>query len=208
VRDIPFELLPVEEDKSYHASTMFENPIATEWFCENLVKPQEWELDHPNDVPPDKPNHFNDYINEIRSLGYKVWNIGNKQHATSYLKVISETDNNKFITIAGRADFLITKKDVTIAEYLHKVLCVIEIQSKTNQELCELQMQAYLSILMNTKHLLALAGFLIFNNGQCRAYKAFRDGMGDCLFEMNDLFHIAYLPNIMDDVLRELGLVV
>jgi hypothetical protein len=207
VNDIPDALLPEEEDKSCHASTMFDDPRAIQWFRENLVIPQDWELDHPHDVPPNASNRFPHYLDEFLSLGYKPWKIENKLHATSYLKVISNADNNKFITIAGRADYLITKTGVTVAEYLNKTLCVIEIQSKPEVELCELQMQLYLLILMNTKHLPALAGFLILDNGQCRAYKASRDEMGDCLFEMNDLFHIAYLPRVMDEVLRDLGLV-
>jgi hypothetical protein len=207
VSDIPDVLLPQVENQSCHASTMFDNPEAIEWFRFNLMMPQEWELDHPHDSPPDKPKDFSYYKDEFLGLGYKIWNIENRQHATSYLKVTSKTDKTKYITIAGRADFLITKSDVTVAEYLNKTLCVIEIQSKPRIELCELQMQLYLLILMNTKHLRALAGFLILDDGQCRAFKAFRDEMGGCLFEMNDLFHISYLPTIVDRVLRDLRLV-
>lgn len=73
--------------------------------------------------------------------------------------------------------------------------------------LSELQMQVYVLILMNTKGLSALAGFLILDNGQCRAYKASRDAMDDCLFEMNSLFHVCHLPEVMDRVVREMGLI-
>lgn len=207
MRDIPDALLPEEEDKSCHASTMFEDPMAIEWFQNNLVLPHEWDLEHPNDVPQHASTRFISYEAAFLRLGYKIWKIENKQHATSYLKVVSSNDDNKYIVIAGRADYLITKRDVTVAEYLNKTLCVIEIQSKPQVNLCELQMQLYLLILMNTKRLSALAGFLILDNGQCRAFKASRDEMGDCLFEMNSLFHVCHLPEVMDRVVRDLGLI-
>jgi hypothetical protein len=111
------------------------------------------------------------------------------------------------ITIGGRADYLITKGNVSKAEYLNKILCVIEIQSRDGEELCQLQMQVYLLILMNTKHLHALVGFLIFKNGLCQAFKATIDEAGGCIFEMNDRFHICYLCTVMVDVLEEVGLI-
>lgn len=209
VKDIPDTLLPEEEDKSCHASTMFndENPTTINWFRENLVMTQNWDLNHPNDVPPNASNRFIDYHQTFAELGYKIWNIENKQHATSYLKVSCKDNTNKFITIAGRADYLITKRDITIAEYLNKTLCVIEIQSKPDITLCELQMELYLVILMNTKHLRALVGFLVLDNGLCRAFKATRDDMGDCLFEMNDLVHLTYVAGVMHSVLQDISLV-
>ena len=198
--------MPDEEDKSCYASTMFSNnPDIIPWFKENLVMPREWQLDHPHDIIPYSSYIFTDYFETLISLGYKAWKIENKQHATSYLKVTSQTDGS-FITIGGRADYLITKSNVSIAEYLNKILCVIEIQSKDDEELCQLQMQVYLLILMNTKYLYALVGFLIFKNGQCQAFKATRDEAGGCIFEMNDRFHICYLCRVMVEVLEEIGL--
>jgi hypothetical protein len=204
VTSIPDSLLPAEEDKSCHASTMFNgNTEIISWFRENLVMPRDWEVEHPHDILPNSSNVFADYVNH---LGFRAWNIENKQHATSYLKVTS-TSNRSFVTIGGRADYLITNLDVTVAEYLNKILCVIEIQSKEDEELCQLQMQVYLLILMNTKHLSALVGFLIFKNGQCQAFKATRDETGGCIFEMNDRFHICYLSKIMVCILKEVGLI-
>lgn len=179
---MPESLLPIEEDKSCYASTMFDNdPVAVDWFREDLVMPRDWELEHPYDILPNASNRFVDYLPRLRALGFKAWNIENNHHATSYLKV-SSLSNGTFITIGGRANYLITKNNVTRAEYLNRVLCVIEIQSKLNIQLCEL---LYLLILMNTKHLRALAGFLILTDGNCRAFKATRDDdHGGCIFEV------------------------
>jgi hypothetical protein len=186
---------------------MFDNnPEGVSWFRENLVMPREWELEHPHDILPNSSNKLPDYFHALCSLGYKEWKIENKQHATSYLKVTSQSTDD-YITIGGRADYLITKNTVTAAEYLNKILCVIELESKQDVELCQLQMQIYLLILMNTKHLPALVGFLVFNNGQCQAFKATRDEFGGCIFEMNDRFHVCYLWNVMVKVLHEVELI-
>jgi hypothetical protein len=209
VANIPESLIPELENKSCHASTMFNrDPVAVNWFRENLVMPMDWTLDHPHDVPPNASNKFEEQLPSFARLGYKTWNIENRQHATSYIKVTSEADKS-FINIGGRADYLITREGVTVAEYLNKILCVIEIQSKhgdRNTELCELQMQVYLLILMNTKHLPAVVGFLVLDNGQCRAFKSTRDESGGCLFEMNDVFHVGYIAQVMDNVIKSLGL--
>lgn len=206
VNSIPDTLFPEDEDKSCHASTMFNSdPVAVNWFKENLVMAREWTLDHPHDIPEHATHRFTDQLTSFENIGYKVWNIENKIHATGYIKVTSKA-NGSHIVIAGRADYLITRRSVTVAEYLHKVLCVVEVQSRPDREICELQMQVYLLILMNTKHLPALVGFLVFNDGQCRAFKGTRDEGGGCMFEMNDLFHVGYIAQVMDSIVQELGL--
>lgn len=97
---------------------MFDDPMVIEWFQTNLVLPLEWEFEHPNDVPQHASNRFISYEAAFLRLGYKIWKIENKQHATSYLKVVSSHDDNKYIVIAGKADYLITKTDVTVEDYL------------------------------------------------------------------------------------------
>ena len=97
----------------------------------------------------------------------------------------------------------------TLCKHHPSILRTRKIQSKhgdRNTELCELQMQVYLLILMNTKHLPAVVGFLVLDNGQCRAFKSTRDESGGCLFEMNDLFHVGYIAQVMDNVIKSLGL--
>lgn len=84
--------------------------------------------------------------------------------------------------IAGRVDFIVTRADATTVNYLNEMLCVIEIQSKDNEDECELQMLVYLLIFMNTKkNLHQLVGFLVYKDGQCRAFKASRDAYNNCV---------------------------
>jgi hypothetical protein len=60
---------------------------------------------------------------------------------------------------------------------------------------------------MNSKNLPAVVGFLVLIDGTCRAFKATRDEGGGCLFEMNDLFHVCHIAQVMHDILMELNLV-
>jgi hypothetical protein len=209
--DIPVplpECLLQEENKSNHASTMFNDPNydVAEWFRSNLVRPLDWELQHPDDIPHGATNDFDftTYQASFLRLGYKLWDIQYRQHATSYLQLISTVDS-KTTLIAGRADFLVTLPNASLADYLNKILCVIEVQSKEDEDSCELQMLVYLLILMNTKHLERLVGFLVFNNGQCQAFKATRGVDNNCIYEMNDRFHIAYISDIFHEIVLSFG---
>lgn len=171
------------------------------WFKTNLVMPIAWNLDHDNDVPPGASSEFSDYKNHFKARGYKVWDIQNKQHATTYLELTSRLTGASTL-ISGRADYLISFESITKAQYLNQMLCVVEIQSKENEELCIMQMLVYLLILMNTKNLEKLVGFLVLTNGQCRAFKASRSEDGDCVYEQNDLFHVAYIVDIFENILN------
>jgi hypothetical protein len=194
-----------DDDSSVHASTMFNTDTRSrsQWFKETLVTPRAWELAHPNDVPMGATHLFSDYISSF--VGFRVWDIQNRQHATSYLRVSSVQDPLVFSIIGGRADYVVTSATSTLANYLNTILCVIEIQSKENENLCELQMLVYLLILMNTKHLPFLVGFLVRTDGQCRAFKATRDEFGGCIFEMNDLFHVSYIATIFNNILSTMA---
>ena len=201
INEIP-DILLKEEDKSNHASTMFNidtNNISI-WFKTNLIMPRLWTLDHPDDVPPNASNRFNDYIQNFNNNGYKVWDIQYNQHATSYLQLTSKK-TSECTLISGRADYLITSNQANKANYLYEILCVIEIQSKDDEELCINQMLTYLLILMNTKNLKQLIGFLIYSNGLCRAFKATRGADGNCMYEQNDLFHLTYIFQIFQSIL-------
>jgi hypothetical protein len=107
--------------------------------------------------------------------------------------------------IAGRADYLVTLADASQADYLNRMLCVIVVQSKDDDELCELQMLVYLLIYMNTKHLKWLLGLLVYRDGQCRAFKATRGVDNDIIYAMNDRFHIAYMSDIFHDIVLSFG---
>jgi hypothetical protein len=166
-----------------------------DWFHSNLVQRMEWNLEHPDTAPSDASHDFNSYKHKFTELGYKVWDMQNKQHANSYIKLTSR-ENSRWTLLAGRADFLITTNDVTAADYLNKILCVIEIQSNDNEERCEMQMLVYLLILMNTRHLRELLGFLVYRNGLCRAFKASRNEDGNCVYEMNKTFHVVHIADV------------
>ena len=124
------ECLLKEENESNHASTMFErqDDNVAEWFKNNLVRAILWELQHPFDIPEGATNSFDftTYKARFEHLGYRLWDIQNRQHATSYLQLTS-TLSSKTILIAGRADFLVTSRDASLADYLHRTLCVIEV---------------------------------------------------------------------------------
>lgn len=60
---------------------------------------------------------------------------------------------------------------------------------------------------MNKYGLLALSGFLVLDDGRCRAYKAIRDEINGCLYFSNDTFCIVYLVEMVEAVLTELKLI-
>jgi hypothetical protein len=173
------------------------------WFRARLISPVPWDLAHPVDYPFDASHKFEAHKHKFVAYRYKVWDIQNSLHATSYLQLTSSL-NGVTTLIGGRADFLITRDDKTKADYLDQILCVIEIQSKASVDICELQMLSYLLILMNTKHLRWLIGFLIFDDGRCRAFKASRDVDGNCVYEMNERFHVHHIADVFHSIVTDI----
>ncbi len=99
--ELPVEALPefllvddADDDSSVHASTVFGTDTEARrlWFQRNLVIATEWELITPGDIPMHASPKFEDHKGSFEPLGFKCWNIGNKQQATSYLKLRSQTD--------------------------------------------------------------------------------------------------------------------
>jgi hypothetical protein len=185
----------------------------TEWigFIIPWLDPATGLSKHPNDIPLGANHDFKAYKDMI-GVHYRLWDIQNRQHTTSYLKIDSASDPSVFSIVGGRADFIITPLTSTNADYLSTMLCVIEIQTKdeikqTNEKLYDLQMLVYLLILMNTRHLPYLVGFLVRKDGPCRAYKATRDvETGGCIFEMNDLFHVFFFfMDVLQSILHSLA---
>lgn len=80
-------------------------------------------------------------------------------------------------------------------------LVVIEIQSKPDEERCELQMQVYLLLLMNTRGLRRVFGILVYNDGRCRAYKASRDVGNNCVYEQDEIFYVCHIARVIADLL-------
>jgi len=158
-----FLLARKRKNGSIHASSMFnsdEDGTLQSWFEQNLVTTIEWNCPHPMDNQPHASRHFADYIDEIEQH-FKVFDIQNNQIGIGYLN-LKGSDNRK-VTLAGRADYIISSKDSTHADFLGNALCVIEIQSQHGEgaeNLCELQMLTYLLIMMNRYGLEILVGFL------------------------------------------------
>ena len=207
VDDIPEELLEYGENSSAHASKIFsgtnKQTIAT-WFTATLVHPVLWELEHP--LTMSGSNHFEDYISLFPSKGLKVWDIQNSKEAINRLYI--HTRDKKAITIAGRGDYLITEDSETKASYLNRMLCVVEVESQKRskdyvEEECILQILTYMLILMNTKGLTKLVGFLVLKSGQCRAFRATRDVAGACMYEQNDLFHVSHIADICERLVND-----
>jgi hypothetical protein len=129
-------------DGSIHASSMFDGDNGGEieaWFCLNIVDPIPWDSDcpHPTDAafPPGSSRRFQDYIPDIRSFGFQVWDIQNNRNSTGYLNIRNPSEQR--ILLSGRADFLITDSAETLSSYLNKTLVIIEIQSKPNEDNCD-----------------------------------------------------------------------
>jgi hypothetical protein len=105
------------------------------------------------------------------------------------------------INLAGRTDFIVTNFDVDAAEFMFRTLVVIEIQSQLDDRRCELQMQVYLLLLMNTKALTQVFGILVYNNGRCRTFQARRDATGNCVYEQNGMFYLSQIALVIGNLL-------
>jgi len=205
---IPVALLDKYHGNSVHASSMFsvgtEGEI-TQWFTDNLVNPDLFVLP-PNlleitgTIDEGVSHEFTAYLNDIIDNGFKVWDVQNNQHSTGYLRVKSSSEDTT-ADFSGRADYYVTTGDATKSDYhtSGKLLCVVEVQSKLNTVHCELQMLAYLLILMNTKGLQFLWGALIQSDGNCRMFKATRND-GNCVYEQDGLFHVSHFPVVFNQL--------
>lgn len=209
VEHFPDSLLDKGDDASNHASTMFNpqhdpNEELRQWFTTYLVNPVLWQLQHQEGRrSPDSSDRFEDYIEDFKLLGYQVRNINNPVANSNSLLSLKRRADNRITNISGRADYLICAANSTLADYMYHAYCAIEIQSKNDVELCELQMLTYLFLLMNTRALQNLVGFLVHRDGNCRAYKATRRLDGNVVYEQNDLFHVSYIAEIFEDIFRQ-----
>ena len=205
---IPVALLDKYHGNSVHASSMFsvgtEGEI-TQWFTDNLVTPGSFEL--PDNIinmvgaiEQEVSHKFTAYVNDIRGNGFKVWDVQNNQHSAGYLRVKSNSEDT-IAELSGRADYYVTTGDATKSDYhtSGKLLCVVEVQSKLNTVHCELQMLAYLLILMNTRGLEFVWGALIQSDGNCKMFKATRND-GNCIYEQDGLFHVSHFPVVFNQL--------
>lgn len=206
IPDVLIEQATGHANGSVHASSMFNGDRDGEvrgWFEDELVNPLGWDFVHPfmDDLPgPDDPRTFTEAIqNEIKHRGLLVWDIQRNHYSTGYLNICD--GDGRRIRLSGRADFIITEPEPDI-EFLLKTRIVIEIQSRPEDDLCELQLQVYLLLLMNTKGLRYLFGILIYTDGRCRIYRATRDEHGGCVYEGNGIFYVFCLPDVIQHLLN------
>lgn len=172
------------------------------------MNPQEWSIPHPmNQNGPS--NDFRDYLTTFDSK-YKIWCIENDNEANIRLNLFVR--NGKSIIISGRSDFLITPTftpsglKVSKVNRLSHIHCVIEIQSHPDTAACEHQMLAYLYLLMNAKGMHSLIGFLVYSDGDVRAYRATRTaptlgGVSGCVYEENDRFHVSNIAQVFSQLM-------
>jgi hypothetical protein len=57
---------------------------------------------------------------------------------------------------------------------------------------------------MNIRGLRNVYGFLVRQDGNCRAYRAFRGAAGDCIYEGNDVFHVSHVASVISMILSYL----
>jgi hypothetical protein len=172
------------------------------WFSTYLINPRPWHLLHPEGKKdPNSLNDFRQYINDFKTLGYQVRDINHSVSNSNSILTLRRSTDKKLASISGRADYLICSSDSTPADCMYKTVCVIEIQSNDDEELCELQMLTCLFLLMNTRALEKLVGFLVYKSGQCRTYYAKREVNGNVVYEQNDLFHVSYIAEIFEKCL-------
>ena len=190
-----------------HASNVFnhdEDGTLRVWFQQRLLNIKTWvDCPHPADVAniaPGALHQFCHYIREIEALDLKVWAIETDPGSNMYLNLHDSL--GRLIMLAGRPDYLISAAATTRANFLDKTKCVIEVQSQKNLEICEYQIQLYLLVLMNIRGLTNVYGFLVREDGNCRAYRAFRGAEGDCMYEENDVFHVSHLAQVIRMLLQ------
>ncbi len=208
VNSIPDSILTRNDNDvhSVHASTAFLDEDIENWFYNNLVFPVDWELEYPTEYLESNINssiNFTSYIDSFLPFGYKVLDIQNNSYGNARLKIVLKGDKSKFFNFSGRADYLVTtSEDFSIGTT--KMVCVIEIQSKKDKKQCLLQLLSYLLILMNSKNLPWLVGFLVYNDGSCRAFRATRDNNGGCIYEMDSCFHVSHIAEMMNIIINEI----
>lgn len=213
VGDIPDVLLAVSALKgSVHASSILngssqeERDIVASWITRNLVAPEHFNLDHDHSVPPNQPNDLKYYHANFEDCGFTVWNVENDAEMTCRVKFVQRDDKSRMCDLSGRPDFIITPKKrksdgvvTTRADRLFCTVCVIEVQSKHRDkdiQLCEVQLQLYLMLVMNMYALPAVVGFLVLDDGMCRTYKATRQPTA-IMYEQNDLVHVSHIAEVL-----------
>ena len=177
------------------------------WFTRALAAPIYFQLEKPlaDERQGLASRHFVDYQSAIEGLGFKVWDIQDKTGDT--ISVVLEDSLGRQKELSGRADFIISSQSAKCqGAALQNALCVVEIQSKDDEEACEFQMMTYLVLMMNRFGFTRLAGILVCNDGTCRSYRASRALNGaignGAVYEQNDKFDLYQIDEILPVLLN------
>lgn len=172
------------------------------WFKRALAATTHFSLEKPmaDERQALASRDFTAYVDEIERLGMKVWDIQNTTGDT--ISVVLQDSLGLQKELSGRADFIISSPDAKCqGAALQHALCVVEIQSRDNEEDCEYQLVTYLLLMMNRFGLPRVAGILVFKNGTCRSYRASRVGDGGAVYEQNDTFDLYQIAEILPALL-------
>ena len=173
------------------------------WFESALASPGYFQLPEPpvSALQAGFSREFLHYKSSIEALGVGVWDI--QETGGDTVSVLLEDSNGAQKRLSGRADFIISSKKAACLEAASLyALCVVEKQSKPNEEDCEYQLLTYLVLMMNRYGFPYLAGILLFNDGTCRAYRAIRDGTADSVYESNGKFQLYQIADVLPGLLR------
>ena len=177
------------------------------WFSRALANPIHFHLEKPlaDERQGLASRHFVDYQSAIEGLGFKVWDIQDK--TGDKISVVLEDSLGRQKELSGRADFIISSQSAKCqGAALQNALCVVEIQSKDDEEACEFQMMTYLVLMMNRFGFTRLAGILVCNDGTCRSYRASRALNGaignGAVYEQNDKFDLYQIDEILPVLLN------
>lgn len=173
------------------------------WFDSALALPGYFELPElpVSALQADFSRDFLHYKSSIEALRVRVWDIQDTGGDT--VSVLLEDCNGVQKRLSGRGDFIISSRKAACREAASLyALCVVEKQSKPNEEDCDYQLLTYLVLMMNRYGFTYLAGILLFNDGTCRAYRAIRDGAADSVYESNGKFQLYQIADVLPKLLR------
>jgi hypothetical protein len=209
---VPFPSVILNKSRSLrgsiHASTIVtggdedEKETMRIWFAQALAKTTHFDLPKPeaDERQSSASWAFTEYKSVIENLGLKVWDIQRTTGDT--ISVVLQDSTGLQKELSGRADFVISSTAARCqGAALQHALCVVEIQSKDNEEDCEYQLVTYLVLMMNRFGLARVAGILVYKNGTCRAFRASRDGDG-AVYEQNDTFAIYQIAEVLPVLLN------
>ena len=211
---IPEKFLDLFNEKgSVHASSLLNSSSQQEqaeligWIRDNMVLPQDFELDHDHSIVQNSANTFSGAGFVAR--GFKVFDVGQDATMTCRVKFVERNDRSRYFDLSGRPDYIITHSRnadgivPTRADCLYTALCIVEVQSKHREEdipLCEIELQLYLFLAMNINCLPAAIGFLVQDDGMCRTYRATRQPKA-IMYQQNDLVHVSHLPEVLEKLI-------